>query len=114
MKNQSKHSHLPFLVTLAGCVLLLAWVDPVNANEVTRQLASKGFVISQLRKSEAVQIKTAQRNFKLALKGFHIVASEKDFSRHDFIAIQSDYHFVFSNVVKSSLKEEIGTWLIRE
>ncbi len=114
MKNHTKHSHLPFLVTLAGCVLMLAWVDPVKANEVSRQLTSKGFVISQLRKSEVVQVKAAHQNFKLILKGFRVTTPEKDFFNYDFLSIQSGYHFVFSNFVKSSLKEELSFWLIRE
>jgi hypothetical protein len=114
MKNPNKHSHLPFLVTIAGCVLMLAWVDPVKAGEVSRQLTSKGFVISQLRKSEVVQAKEAHQNFKLILKGFRVTVHNKDSFNADFLSIQSDYHFVFSNVVKSSLKEELSSWSIRE
>jgi hypothetical protein len=114
MKNRTKHSHLPFLVTIAGCVLMLAWVDPVKATEVSRQLTSKGFVISQLRKSEVVQVKAAQQNFKLILKGFRVTVDDKDFFKPAFSSIRSAYHFVFSNVVKSSLKEELSSWSIRE
>jgi hypothetical protein len=112
--NHTKHSHLPFLVTLAGCVLMLAWVDPVRASEVSRQLTSKGFVISQLRKSEVVQVKAAHQNFKLILKGAHLTIHHKDFFNPAFSTIRSDYHFVFSNIVKSSLKEELGSCVIRE
>ncbi|HTL82141.1 MAG TPA: hypothetical protein VL651_10575 [Bacteroidia bacterium] len=115
MKNRPKHSHLPFLVTLAGCVLMLAWVDPVKANEVSRQLTSKGFVISQLRKSEVAQVKASRQNFKLILKGFSITAEDQHtFNVHQFGKLHSDYHFIFPHFIKSSLKEELSSWLRRE
>lgn len=113
MKTRTKHSHLPFLVTLTGCVLMLAWVDPVKASEVSRQLTSKGFVISQLSNSEVDKAKAGQQNFKLILKGSLVTVDWKDFFNYDIYSNQTNYHFVFSNFVKSSLKEELSTWLIR-
>lgn len=114
MKSRQRHP-LPFLVTLAGCVLMLAWVDPVNATEVTRQLTQKGYGISQLRKSEVAIVKSSNTDLKLFFKGFDFTT---DFIFNPSVVIvqktSSDYNCIFPNHVKSALKADIRTWLKRE
>jgi hypothetical protein len=115
MKATQHRKSLPFLVTLAGCVLMLAWVDPAHASEVTRQLSQKGFAISQLRKSEVAIVKNAHSDIKVFFKAFNATQSgahvESAFITRQFPA---DYNFVFPNYVKSSLKADILTWMKRE
>lgn len=106
---------LPFLVTLAGCVLMLAWVDPAHASEVTRQLSQKGFAISQLRKSEVAIVKNANADLKIFFKAFNATQSGQ---QTQSVLLQrayaSDYHYVFPHFVKSALKADILTWMKRE
>lgn len=114
MKNRQKHP-LPFLVTLAGCVLMLAWVDPVNATEVTRQLAQKGYSISQLRKSEAGVVQRTNNDIKIVFQGF---ASESSSTYSSSVTLaentNTDYHFIFPYIVKSFLQADIRSWRKRE
>jgi hypothetical protein len=114
MKNQHKNA-LPLLVTLAGCVLMLAWVDPVHATEVTRQLTQKGYGISQLRKSEVAIVKNANHDLKVVFKSYSVADNAAGISG----AINGNlnthsYHFVFPNRVKAVLKADIRTWMKRE
>ena len=114
MKNRHKHP-LPFLVTLAGCVLMLAWVDPANATEVTRQLTQKGFSISQLRKSDGAIARNSHSELKVLLKAFNASPSfaytnDPSFGQN----ATTSYHFIFLNIVKSSLQADILTWMKRE
>lgn len=113
---QKRNSHaLPFLVTLAGCVLMLAWVDPANASEVTRQLTQKGYAISQLRKSEVAIVKNANTDVKVFFKG--IYAAYDCTACLDTKSEQQDYtnySYVFPHFVKSSLQDDILTWMKRE
>ena len=114
MKN-GQHRALPFLVTLAGCVLMLAWVDPANASEVTRQLTQKGFAISQLRKSEVAIVKETHRDLQSLFKGF--VTANTVCNNHCAVLPGADknaYQLVFPNHVKCALKADIRTWLKRE
>lgn len=114
MKNRQKHP-LPFLVTLAGCVLMLAWVDPVNATEVTRQLAQKGYSISQLRKSEVAIVKNTHNDLKVIFKGFGLEPLDKCTPSVALIPNTStDYHFIFPYIVKSFLQADIRSWRKRE
>jgi hypothetical protein len=111
-----RHKHpLPFLVTLAGCVFMLAWVDPANATEVTRQLAQKGFAISQLRKSEVAIVKDAHSNLKVFFKG---VQSAPAYALHTALSFEpryaTSYHYIFPHYVKFSLQADILTWMKRE
>jgi hypothetical protein len=114
MKNRQKHP-LPFLVTLAGCVLMLAWVDPVNATEVTRQLTQQGYSISQLRKSDVSAVQSSHSNLKVIFKGFAAQnANTPTVSSFSIGFNLSVYHSVFPNVVKSILQADIRTWRKRE
>lgn len=114
MKNRHRHP-LPFLVTLAGCVLMLAWVDPLNATEVTRQLTQKGFDIAQLRKSDVPNVKSAYNDLKVIFKSFHATPSFEYTGATSFIQnTTNDYHFIFPHVVKSTLQADILTWRKRE
>jgi hypothetical protein len=114
MKNRQKHP-LPFLVTLAGCVLMLAWVDPVNATEVTRQLTQQGYSISQLRKSDVAVVQSSHNDLKVIFKGFAAQASSTvPNSGMCRFNLTSNYHVVFPNVVKSSLQADIRSWRKRE
>ena len=114
MKNRQKHP-LPFLVTLAGCVLMLAWVDPVNATEVTRQLAQKGYSISQLRKSDVSIVKSAHNDLKIIFKGFSIEpAYNFNPSSVGVPKTTTDYKSIFPFIVKSSLQDDIRTWKKQE
>jgi|GEM_PF-2015230 hypothetical protein len=106
---------LPFLVTLAGCVLMLAWVDPAHASEVTRQLSQKGFAISQLRKSEVAIVKNAHSDIKVFFKAFN--ATESGVQASTGLVCRkysSEYHVVFPQCVKSQLKADILSWMKRE
>jgi hypothetical protein len=115
MKPAQHRKSLPFLVTLAGCVLMLAWVDPAHASEVTRQLSQKGFTISQLRKSEVAIVKNANSDIKVFFKAFNATQSGEQVAT-SFISRQytSDYNVVFPHYVKSSLKADILSWMKRE
>ena len=114
MKNRHKHP-LPFLVTLAGCVLMLAWVDPLNATEVTRQLTQKGFDIAQLRKSDVAIVKNSHSDLKVIFKSFHHVPAFEYTGATSFGQNSSgDYHFIFPHIVKSTLQADILTWMKRE
>jgi hypothetical protein len=114
MPKQHRKS-LPFLVTLAGCVLMLAWVDPAHASEVTRQLSQKGFAISQLRKSEVAIVKNAHSDIKVFFKAFNATQSA-DHVTTDFATgkYSTEYKVVFPHFVKSSLKADILSWMKRE
>lgn len=115
MTPKEHRKSLPFLVTLAGCVLMLAWVDPAHASEVTRQLSQKGFAISQLRKSEVAIVKNAHADLKVFFKAFNATQSGEQVST-GFVAgnYSSEYKVVFPHFVKSSLKGYILTWMKRE
>lgn len=114
MKSRRKHP-LPFLVTLAGCVMMLAWVDPANATEVTRQLAQKGFEISQLRKADVAIVKNNNIDLKVFFKGFCSVNVAEYTATHSRVQNNStSYHVVFPQRVKSLLKADILTWMKRE
>lgn len=114
MKN-GQHRALPFLVTLAGCVMMLAWVDPANASEVTRQLTQKGYAISQLRKSEVAIVKQSNHDLQVFFKGF--ISSSANVEQGISVTADNvckEYQLVFPNHVKSALKADIRTWLKRE
>ena len=114
MRTQHRKS-LPFLVTLAGCVLMLAWVDPAHASEVTRQLSQKGFAISQLRKSEVAIVKNANADLKIFFKAFN--ANQSGQQPQTGLIIRrnaSAYHYIFPHFVKSALKADILSWMKRE
>ena len=114
MKSRRKHP-LPFLVTLAGCVMMLAWVDPANATEVTRQLAQKGFEISQLRKADVANVKNSNTDLKIFFKG--VFSANFAEYREPVSLIQnysSGYHVVFPEFVKSLLQADILSWRKRE
>src|ERR1044072_1491702 len=114
MKNRHKHP-LPFLVTLAGCVLMLAWVDPANATEVTRQLTQKGYAISQLRKGDVAIVKNSHNDLRVVFNVFNSSGTPEQFESGAFIEKNSaDYHFVFPRFVKSLLQADIRTWRKRE
>ncbi len=114
MKSSRKHP-LPFLVTLAGCVMMLAWVDPANATEVTRQLAQKGYEIAQLRKSDVAIVKNSNTDLKVFFKGFYSINVAEYAGVNSRIQNNStNYHVVFPQCVKSLLKADILTWMKRE
>ena len=94
---------------------MLAWVDPVNATEVTRQLAQKGYSISQLRKSDVSIVKATNNDLKVIFKGFTIETA-MELSPSITVARNSitDYNSIFSYIVKSSLQADILTWRKRE
>jgi hypothetical protein len=115
MTPKEHRKPLPFLVTLAGCVLMLAWVDPAHASEVTRQLSQKGFAISQLRKSEVAIVKNAHSDIKVFFKAFNATQSGEQVTAGFFAGNNStEYKVVFPHFVKSSLKGYILTWMKRE
>lgn len=115
MMHTRHRKSLPFLVTLAGCVLMLAWVDPAHASEVTRQLSQKGFAISQLRKSEVAIVKNANADLKVFFKSFNATQSGELFATGLVLRnYSSGYHYVFPHFVKSALKADILTWMKRE
>jgi len=114
MKTRHKHP-LPFLVTLAGCVLMLAWVDPLNATEVTRQLTQKGFDIAQLRKSDVAIVKNVHTDLKVIFKSFHATPSFEYTGATSFVLNAANgYYCIFPHVVKSTLQADILTWMKRE
>jgi hypothetical protein len=114
MQSRRKHP-LPFLVTLAGCVMMLAWVDPANATEVSRQLAQKGFEISQLRKADVAIVKNSNNDLRVFFKGFYSTNVAEYAEPHLRIQnIATDYHVVFPHHVKSLLQADILTWRKRE
>lgn len=114
MKNRTRHP-LPFLVTLAGCVMMLAWVDPANATEVTRQLAQKGFEISQLRKADVAIVKNSNTDLKVIFNAFYSSpAQHVGVTSLSGQSTSTGYHIVFPNVVKSLLQADILTWRKRE
>lgn len=114
MKNRHKHP-LPFLVTLAGCVLMLAWVDPANATEVTRQLTQKGYAISQLRKSDVAIVKNSHNDLKVLFKGFNAAPAFEYNTASAVVQNHStEYHYIFPHIVKSALQADIRTWMKRE
>lgn len=113
MRNQHKKA-LPLLVTLAGCVLMLAWVDPIHATEVTRQLTQKGYGISQLRKSEVAIVKNSNHDLKVVFKGFSLTADVNPTSALQSEKLNFSYHSVFPHCVKAVLKADIRTWMKRE
>lgn len=115
MKPEQHRKSLPFLVTLAGCVLMLAWVDPAHASEVSRQLSQKGFAISQLRKTEVAIVKNAHSDIKVFFKAFNATQSGEQVET-GFITgnYSTEYKVVFPHYVKSSLKSYILTWMKRE
>lgn len=114
MQNRQRRA-LPFLVTLAGCVMMLAWVDPANATEVTRQLTQKGFAISQLRKTEVAIVKESHNDLKVLFKGFAPVHSVCTFTETTIArCFACNYHVVFPHYVKSLLQDDISTWRKRE
>lgn len=115
MMHTQHRKSLPFLVTLAGCVLMLAWVDPAHASEVTRQLSQKGFAISQLRKSEVAIVKNAHTDLKIFFKAFNATQSGRQPETGlDLRTYASDYHYIFPHFVKSALKADILSWMKRE
>lgn len=114
MQNRHKHA-LPFLVTLAGCVLMLAWVDPANATEVTRQLTQKGYAISKLRKADVTIVKQSHSDLKVFFKGIDSPYAYEYNQPQSFIQqASSGYHLVFPHFVKSLLQADILTWMKRE
>lgn len=112
-------SSLPFLVTLTGCVLMLACMSPVNATEITKQLSVKGYQLSRRNVNELhIVIKNA-REAKTILETIHFSTSSHDFSLthvsdFSFGRIHSTYAEIFSNFVKRTQYERLRSWLIRE
>jgi hypothetical protein len=109
---------LPFLVTLTGCVLMLACMSPVNATEITKQLSVKGYALSRRNVNELhIVIKNA-REAKTILETLHFSAAAEDFSltscSNFFIGQNhSSYADIFSKFVKRSKYKQLRSWLIR-
>ncbi|HEU4718497.1 MAG TPA: hypothetical protein VFU15_11710 [Bacteroidia bacterium] len=114
MKNRHRHA-LPLLATLAGCVFMLAWVDPAHATEVTRQLTQKGFVISQLRKSEVAIVRNSGAQLKVMFRGFDSPCAGPCTTVTELLPRNTHHYlFIFPRFVKLSLQDGIRTWMKRE
>ncbi|HET6990482.1 MAG TPA: hypothetical protein VFJ43_04120 [Bacteroidia bacterium] len=121
MRKQYKHgkTSLPLLVTLTGCVLMLACMSPVNATEITKQLSVKGYELSRRNVNELHIVVKNAHDAKNILQSLHLNASSPDFliqkeSNFTFGKNLFSYAEVFSNFVKRSHYENLRSWLMRE